>query len=145
MNGSQFARWNPFDGTTSAAAPHMNGNPIKEKEPGSTEPNHSCSQGRSKGSPGSDEKRNGWKDAFQKCGEEEHRNGWASQFTNLAKNGDLPSSDHRPSNGGNILMVSQEHFGSIQTTLIIVNPDNTRLRAFPQYNGTIVMMKYCWR
>ena len=112
--GIQFARWNPFDGMT--PAPHMNGgpgvlNPIGQQ--GSTEPNHACSQGRSKRacSPGSEavweeekkekEKRNGWK-----C-EEEQRNGWPPQFTSLANNnGDPPASDHRPSNGGNILMVS---------------------------------------
>ena len=123
--GSQFSRWNPFDGMTPVS--QMNGGPIGEQDLGhqsSTEPNHSCSQERSKRtcSPGSEgvwqekggkEKRNGWK-----C-EEEQRNGFGllpPHFTNLPNNGHPQASDHRPSNGGNILMVSSGH---------PVNPDNT--------------------
>ena len=128
VTGSQLARWNPFDGTPA----QMNGGPRapdpigQELGESSTELNHSCSQGRSKRacSPGSEagweeggkEKRDGW--ATLEAGGEQ-RNGWAHNFTSLTNNnGDRPASDHRPSNGGNILMVS------LHSSYKYVNVDN---------------------
>ena len=110
VTGGQFARWNPFDGSP---ASQKNGARVlssgqEEIGQGSSELSHSCSSQarlpKRSCSPGSEGL---WREGGEeKSWEADHekRNGWAPQFSSLP-NGNHPSSDHRLTNGGNILMV----------------------------------------
>ena len=103
VTGGQFARWNPFDG--SPASQKNGGRDLssgqEEIGQGSSELSHSCSSQarlpKRSCSPGSEGEKS-WE------ADHEKRNGWAPHFSSLP-NGNHPSSDHRLTNGGNILMV----------------------------------------